>query len=230
MNRDALTFGPLPGLGKPDRWLLVLSIVAGALYLVTPHSAQFPVHVVVKALSIAPLAVLAFRVLHGGDRLLLGAALAFSSLGDVLLDLPGNHFVQGLLAFLVAHVLYIALFVGNWRRPRMPGRAQVAMAAAVIMYSVLLFMWLAPGLGELVLPVTIYTGALTLMAVTSIMARFATPIVPFGAILFVISDSMIAAGRFRTALPLAGVLIWVTYYVGQYCIAVGYLREKTRNG
>ena len=123
-------------------------------------------------------------------------------------------------------VLYIGLFVRSWRRPLRVGGAPIATAVGVVAYSGLLFAWLVPGLGALAVPVTLYSGALTLMAVTSIMAGFTRPIVPIGAILFVVSDSMIAAGRFRTAVPLAGVLIWVTYYVGQYCIAVGFLREK----
>ena len=185
MNRDALTFGRLPGADRSDRWLLLLSLAAGVSYLILPHAALFPSHVVVKALSIAPLAVVAVRVLRGHDRFLLGAALALSSVGDVLLDLPGQHFVQGLIAFLIAHVLYIGLFVRSWRRPLRVGGAPIATAVGVVAYSGLLFAWLVPGLGALAVPVTLYSGALTLMAVTSIMAGFTRPIVPIGAILFV---------------------------------------------
>ena len=43
--------------------------------------------------------------------------------------------------------------------------------------------------------------------------------------LFLISDSLIAAGRFKTALPLIA-LIWPAYYLGQYGIAIGFLQDK----
>jgi uncharacterized membrane protein YhhN len=55
---------------------------------------------------------------------------------------------------------------------------------------------------------------------------FSRPFVWIGALLFLISDSLLAAGRFKTSLPLAAVLIWPTYYLGQYGITMGFLHEK----
>ena len=75
-------------------------------------------------------------------------------------------------------------------------------------------------------PVLIYSGAITVMTVSTILAGFSRPFVWIGAMLFMISDSLIAAGRFRTPVPLAVYLIWPTYYLGQYGIAIGFLREK----
>lgn len=226
MHSDALTFGPLRGFTRVDQWLLLSSIAAATTYLATGGAEPFPGSIAVKAMSIAPLAILAFRLLRHHDRLLLGGALSVSSFGDILLDLPDRYFVHGLLAFLVAHVLYITLFVRGWPRPLRPRVGQVVLAMLVIAHSALLLAWLAPALGALTVPATLYSGALTLMAVTAILAKFAKPIVPFGAILFVLSDSMIAAGRFKTAVPLAAYLIWATYYAGQYCIAIGFLRDR----
>jgi hypothetical protein len=40
-----------------------------------------------------------------------------------------------------------------------------------------------------------------------------------------ISDSLIAAARFATGWSLAAWLIWPTYYLGQYGIVIGFLRE-----
>lgn len=237
MNTDALTFGRLRSFGATDKWLLLLSIVCGAAYLVTQSVQPFPGSIVLKALSIAPLAVLAFRLLgetkpHGiewlrdRDNVILAAALSFSCLGDVFLDLPGNNFVQGLVSFLVAHFIYILLFVRNWPRPLRPSGGQMILAAAVLIFSLTLSNWLAPNLGAMAKPVMVYICAITVMVVSTILAGFSKRYVWIGAMLFMLSDSMIAAGRFKAPVPLADYLIWGTYYLGQYCIAIGFLREK----
>ena len=79
----------------------VLSVVCGFVYLVTAPWQPYPGSVIVKGLSVGPLAVLAF--VAGSP--ILGTALALSALGDVLLDLdPERLFVFGLGSFLVAHL------------------------------------------------------------------------------------------------------------------------------
>lgn len=239
MNTNALTFGRLHGFGAPDKWLLLLSIASSSIYLATQSLQPFPGSIVLKGLSIAPLALLALRLLrqvkphpHGiewfrdRDNLILGAALTFSCLGDIFLDLPEKYFVQGLVSFLVAHFIYILLFVRNWTRPLRPGSGQLILAAAVLIYSLLLSNWLSPNLGKMAGPVMVYICAITVMTVSTIFAGFSKPYVWIGAILFMISDSMIAAGRFKMPLPGSEYLIWATYYLGQYGIAMGFLREK----
>jgi uncharacterized membrane protein YhhN len=154
-------------------------------------------------------------------------ALAFSSLGDALLDLgPESFFIGGLLAFLVAHLIYILLFVRNRARPLKPTGWQLALMAAVLIYSVLLSQWLAPSLGALAGPVMIYVCVITAMAVSAILAGFSKPWVCSGVILFLISDSILAVNKFKSAIPLGGYLIWATYYLAQYGIAIGFLRGK----
>ncbi|MBL8189445.1 MAG: lysoplasmalogenase [Acidobacteria bacterium] len=237
MNTDVLTFGRLRGFGEADKAFLLLSILCGVVYLATQTIQPFPGSIAVKALSIAPLAVLAFKLLRGArpqgiewlrdrDNLILGTALSFSCLGDIFLDLPGNFFVQGLVSFLVAHFIYILLFVRNWSRPLRPNGWQLVLMAGVLITSLLLSNWLSPNLGAMAKPVMVYICAITVMVISSILAGFSKPYVWVGAVLFLISDSMIAAGRFKTPVPFAEYLIWATYYLGQYGIAIGFLREK----
>jgi len=237
---DALTFGRLRDFGQADRWLLLLSIMSSTAYLATRGVQPFPGRIALKALSMAPLAVLTFRVLgsaerrpdgagwlRGRDHLILAAALALSCLGDILLALgPRRYFIHALRAFLFAHLAYILLFTRAWPRPLRPSGGQVVLTVLVLVYSVLLSSWLSSGLGAQAVPVLIYSGAITVMTVSTILAGFSRPFVWIGAMLFMISDSLIAAGRFRTPVPLAVYLIWPTYYLGQYGIAIGFLREK----
>ena len=237
---NTLTFGRLRNFDALDKWLLLLSIGSSVAYLATRGIQPFPGSALLKALGMAPLAVLAFRVLEKGERPmgdgagtgvrdghLLAAALALSCVGDVLLHLGfRRYFGFGLGAFFFAHVAYILLFVRSWPRPLRPRRLELLLVAAVIAYGVAVTGWLSSHLGGYSVPVIAYAIAITAMTVSAILAGFSTPLVWMGAMLFVLSDSLIAAGRFRTAVPLAAYLIWPTYYLGQYGIAIGFLREK----
>lgn len=209
-----------------DRALLVLSVICGFSYLVTQSFQPFPGSVLLKVLSVTPLAAIAFRATVT-SRVILGTALAFSSLGDALLDLaPGRFFIGGLLAFLAAHLIYILLFVRNRVRPLKPKGWQLALVVAVLIYSVLLSLWLAPGLGALTGPVMVYVCVITVMVAAAILAGYSKPWVCSGAILFLISDSILAVNKFKSPVPMAGYLIWATYYLAQYGIAIGFLQEK----
>jgi uncharacterized membrane protein YhhN len=235
-----LTFGRLRHFGVLERWLLFLSIGSSAAYLVTRGIQPFPGSVVLKGLAMAPLAVLAVRVLGEVDRArgatardshLLGAALALSCLGDVLLHLGfRSYFGLALAAFLFAHIAYILLFARSWTRPLRPSRRELTLAALILAYSVVVTGWLTSNLGAYAVPLIVYSAAITAMTMSAVLARFSTPLVVIGAMLFLLSDSLIAAWRFKATLPLGAYLIWPTYYVGQYAIAIGVLRESAGDG
>lgn len=225
-----LTFGRLRGFGRVDACLLLLSIVSSAAYLAMRGGRPTASIVVLKALSIAPLAVLTFRVLGKagarGHGVILAAALTLSCVGDVLLAVdPRRYFAHALQVFLLAHLAYNLLFVRSWRRPLRPGGRRLIASGLVLAYSLLLTSWLAPGFGRLAVPAIVYAGAITAMTISTILAGFSRPFVVLGAILFMISDSLIAVARFNPGGPLAAYLIWPTYYLGQYGIAIGFLRE-----
>ncbi len=240
MSLDSLTFGRLRRFSALDRGLLLLSIICSFFYLATQSFRPYPGSVLLKILSVAPLAVIAFRALEepstnprgvewlrDRDNLILGMALAFSSLGDAFLDIgPESLFLQGLLAFLVAHLIYILLFVRNWVRPLRPRGWQLGILAAVLIYSMLLSQWLAPSLGAVAGPVMLYVCVITVMVLSATLAEFSKPWIYSGVILFLISDSIIAVNKFKSPVPFGGYLVWVTYYLAQYGIAIGFLREK----
>lgn len=230
MNTATLTLSRKSGLGAIEQTLLLLSLACSTLYFVTKSWQPFPGSVVLKGLCIAPLAVIAFRLLPSPNHLLLGGALAFSTLGDILLDWPGldlrGMFVQGLGAFLIAHLIYAVLFVRNWQRPvRLSTNQQISLTA-LLFFSLAQMMWLWPGLGQLAVPVACYSGALTLMVASAIIGRFRQSWIVWGALLFLISDSLIGINKFKTPVPLHDYLVWATYYLGQCGIALGFLREQ----
>jgi uncharacterized membrane protein YhhN len=208
-----------------DRLLLALSIGCGAAYLILPG---FAGSVAIKVLSIAPLALIAFRVLRDRDGLMLGNSLSFSTLGDMFLGLDADRlFIFGLASFLIAHLLYIVLFARNRPEPRING-SQKMLAVLLVIFSASMFVWLWPNLGDMRLAVVVYLCAITGMGVTALLAGFRAPWVTLGAMLFIVSDSMIAVSKFKSPIEYGNYLIWATYYIGQLFIALGYIREKQK--
>jgi uncharacterized membrane protein YhhN len=79
------------------------------------------------------------------------------------------------------------------------------------------------------IPVTIYALVISIMLLMSIKAFFewkkpANLLVLIGALLFVISDSILAINKFYTILPFSSFLIMSTYLGAQYFIVKAILR------
>jgi len=150
-------------------------------------------------------------------------ALAFCLLGDVLLMLPGNLFVPGLLAFLIGHLLFI---VGLLQPPSPPGTppfafsptglvvASVVAVAYGAIPATLLFRSLSRhGTTELLAPVAVYLVTILTMAVLA--ANVGVPAAAAGAAFFVVSDTLLALNRFVRPIPLGNVAVHVTYHLAQ---------------
>lgn len=153
---------------------------------------------------------------HGDTRTWFVVALVLSLSGDVFLMLPGNFFVYGLGSFLLGHVAYVVGLnlhtEGNWWY-----------AVPVVLVVALLAVRLVGGIRRgdtpgLVGPVVAYViviGAMGTSAVASGNALAAA-----GALLFMLSDSLIGETRFVRPWVGAGVAIMVTYHVGQALLTV----------
>lgn len=215
------------GFRSASRTLLYLSGSASFLYFATIPWPGAGWRVAAKGLSVAPLALVAWRELPPGQaRALLAGALALGSLGDVLLDLSPELFTAGLGAFLVGHLLYLWLWTSHWRRPLRPGRGTLLRAALVLGACAALAAVLTPRLGGLAAPVILYMAAISAMAAASAVAPFASLRIFWGAALFVFSDAVIALDKFHSPVPARGWLVWSTYYAAQWAILTGYLRER----
>jgi uncharacterized membrane protein YhhN len=181
------------------------------------------VHYVNKPLTTAliiAVAALAAAPVPPAYKTLVLAGLVFSLIGDAALMFPEKLFSAGLVAFLVAQVLYVFAF-------RTPAGQSVSFLTFLpcILYGLLMFFLLAPGLGPMKLPVLVYIGAITAMAGFA-ASRYVhlggtRPLLAFiGAVLFLISDSVLAYDRFGKKVPLARVLVLGTYFPAQLLIAL----------
>jgi uncharacterized membrane protein YhhN len=152
--------------------------------------------------------------------------LALCLVGDVFLMLPGNSFLAGLVAFLLAHVCYTVGLT-----PTLPPPATLAIAAIVALTGLTAYRRIADGLrhkrqASLLYPVAAYIIVIGLMLTTA-WATILRPewtalrraLLIGGASLFVASDAMLAWNRFVAPLPSGPVMVRVTYHLGQMALA-----------
>ncbi|MCF6766514.1 lysoplasmalogenase [Thiotrichales bacterium 19S3-7] len=147
------------------------------------------------------------------DLIVIG--LIFSLIGDVFLMLPQDRFVFGLIAFLVAHLIYIlalyfhVVYFDYW------------LLIPLIAYGVGIFIYLYAKLAEFKLPVIIYVCVILIMIWFAACWWFdGGPLaILVGALLFGLSDTVLAIDRFRYTFNSAQAIILMTYFIAQYLIA-----------
>lgn len=148
------------------------------------------------------------------------AGLLFSAAGDVFLMLPKDRFVPGLLSFLLAHLLYIAAFIEPAGFLASPLLALPFLLGAGLLLSILL-----PKAGSLKVPVCIYATALAVMGWQAAsrwlaLQDDASLYAMIGAILFLLSDSVLAFNRFVRPFRAAETILLTTYFAAQVLIAL----------
>jgi uncharacterized membrane protein YhhN len=198
-------------------WILWVAAAVALAYLVLQR--PYAGDVALKTSMCVLLAVVAFR----GKLQLFALALLFSAAGDAFLAYDGERlFIPGLASFLVTHVLYAVVFVLATKgatTPMSAGRKMmlVAIPAFAVAYGVVLW----PNLSALAIPVMLYIAAIVVMAMLSLRVRAIE--VPVGAILFMVSDSLISLEKFLWQAAWIGPLVWITYALAQLLITRGML-------
>jgi uncharacterized membrane protein YhhN len=202
--------------------LALLALASALLALAAERRGAVAAFYALKPLTTA--LILALPLLAGGGappgyRWPVVAGLAFSLAGDVFLMLPSDRFLAGLASFLAAHVCYIAAFAGAAG----PGADLVALAPFALWGGLMLaYVW--PGLGAMRVPAVFYGCAIAAMGWQAAAAwrAVSTPPALFalaGAACFVLSDSALAANRFRGPLPAAQPVVLSSYWAAQLLIA-----------
>jgi alkenylglycerophosphocholine/alkenylglycerophosphoethanolamine hydrolase len=160
------------------------------------------------------------------DASLIGGGLLLSAIGDLLLEASPALFLPGLLSFLLAHVLYVAAFVGRTRA------LHLLRLVPVIAFSWLVYRWLAPHLGAMRLPVLVYVVVISAMlwrAAAQVGEDRTGALRPWlatsGAVLFALSDVMVAYTRFVDPASALKLPLMLLYWAGQAGIAASSRRS-----
>lgn len=203
-------------------WLL-LGLLGAALFLYGRITGDTQLSLLSKGIPVIALLLWLRQAPAGTYRRWITVGLLFSLAGDLLLDWPGDLFVFGLGAFLVGHLAYLRAYCSDSRRP-----AFAALLLALIAGGAMF----ASGLGELLIPVACYATAISLMLWRA-LARIGHPdlqprstwLAAGGAVLFVLSDSLIGIDRFVASFDAAPYAIILTYWLGQWGIAASAFRR-----
>lgn len=165
-------------------------------------------------------------------------ALLFSWIGDCILmfaDRGELYFIFGLIAFLIAHILFIRLFFRQKSENKHSKNPLFWIGfIGIIIYLVSMLVFLFPTLGDLKFPVGIYAMTISIMLVIALKGAFnwknsSKYIVLLGAVFFVTSDSILAINKFHSPITLATFWIMLTYLIAQFCITYGILKLNKKS-
>jgi len=146
----------------------------------------------------------------------------FCFIGDVLLMFKGaNFFMYGLAAFLLGHIVYIKITASF-----LPKDLTVKMITSafpfVVFFGVLMYL-IYPNLNEMLIPVVVYGVTISTFGSVAFLNYRSEKSTEngwlfIGAILFILSDSLIALNKFYEPNELYGVTIMITYILAQFLI------------
>jgi len=180
------------------------------IYIFKPLTMVFILIIAVLKTKASP-AFYAFAIIAG---------LVCSMAGDIFLMLPSDQFILGLVSFLIAHLFYISAFTYHSKITRSPWPL-----IPFVIYGILIFVILSPYLGAMKFPVAAYIVVILVMGWRawerwSQAAEKTALLAFFGAVLFIISDSILALNRFREPFAVARALNLSTYFAAQWLIAL----------
>lgn len=175
-------------------------------------------------LKIAPIVTLLChvitRTLEAQDSRLatLLIALLFSLLGDWLLVYQNSsiYFVLGIVTFGVQQILYTILFGFS-----VDGIFPIGLIVAIV--SIIIYFYLLPNMKHfLILPSAVYCILIGCMLWRALVrfSKYGGSLNAAGAVLFYVSDSLLAINKFRHRIAYGDKLIMITYYTAQLFITV----------
>ncbi len=217
------------------RWFQILFFVVGALEIASQFFGLAIVHEVAKPMLVLLLVAYYQQSIPSLNKPFV-LALGFCWAGDVFLlfEKTQVYFMAGLGSFLIAHLF----FIFSYRQLRFAGEGAIGPQLARLSFPVILaisglVVVLYPKLGDLKIPLMVYALALTLMVLQAIFRLGRTSSQSFwmvcsGAILFMVSDSLLAINKFYQPISHAGVWVMSTYMAAVYLIVNGVMKHPAR--
>lgn len=161
---------------------------------------------------------------------LIVGALVFSTLGDVfLLSDAELFFMLGLGSFFIAHILYSWIFSAALRR-EFAFKVNLWPLSIILTYLIVFLGYLWASLGELLIPVVAYAFIISTMLFLAwtwhlSAQKKSTFIILMGALLFVVSDSLLAISLFKSSFYMDHFWVMFTYLSAQSLLIYGLWRR-----
>ena len=215
-------------MGNRRPWNCFVGLVAVTGFLIGIVADLHLLRLVTKPIPVLLMALAVFSSTGSvaGRRTFWG--LLFCALGDVLLEVSPATFTPGLGAFLVGHLFYTSAFLARSRTPHL------GLLPIFLLWGAGVVVHLHNGLATagMLGPVVLYSLAISAMmwraaacwaeAPRSSASRFGF----FGAVLFAVSDTLIALNRFGDPIDGAPYAIILLYWAGQMGITLSALQQE----
>lgn len=209
--------------------LVIIELVCGYV------SELAHLHYFSKPLIVISLLIFFFsqsRILDKPIKILMLLALLFSLIGDVALlfdTINPLYFIVGLASFLIAHIMYVLVFL----KQRDLKKSPLVFIGLMLIYAAFLFYMVNDGLGDLLIPVIVYMIVILSMSTSAFIRQKHLNLKSYnwvfvGALLFMLSDSILALNKFYQPNELSSIFIMLTYALAQYCIVIGILKHNEK--
>jgi uncharacterized membrane protein YhhN len=159
------------------------------------------------------------------------AGMVFACMGDIFLMLPNEYFMAGLGCFLVMQWLYTYVFVQE-RDESLTLSFYLGTLAPILFLLIGLNYVVLSAISDdaLAFAVILYAVSIATMALFAFLRKrkgfeMSHTKVACGAMLFLISDALLAMDRFVAPIPESTIWVMSTYAAAQYLIVVGMQRN-----
>lgn len=215
---------------KPFLWCFGIILIIELVVVSNPEWRPF--RIITKPLVVG--SILVFFLIQKVDRktkVLVTTALLFSLIGDFQLIYAGEYeslFLGGLLAFLIAHIMYIIQF----SRTRNKDVGISAPLLVLLAYAASMLWYLSDSLNDMAIPVAVYIAVILIMILFAYlrddsMMDNSYIYVLSGALLFMLSDSIVGITRFKSDIPFSRILVMGIYGIAQLLMVLGILKSAT---
>ena len=183
-----------------------------------PYAGNF----IIKTIPAISLAVLALIKVRGITGRLLFVSLLLCAAGDVALELEaGKYFIVGLGLFLIAQIMFIVTFSRDFKMQK----SRIPIIVILAIYALAMAYIMTPSLKEMAIPVYFYLVVITLMGIFAALRAARNKFTLYGAVSFIVSDSILAINKFMMPVPAVDYIVMVTYYLALFLIVYGFLKE-----
>ncbi|HCI28969.1 MAG TPA: lysoplasmalogenase [Fervidobacterium sp.] len=168
---------------------------------------------ILKVFTTISFALFAFAGVDKGLEIIIAYGLIVCALGDLFMEYE-NTFMLGMLSFLVGQILYISGFLRTYE---MNGWDKLLYFVLILTGGLCYYFFgLLKSLGKDKIPVLVYLIAICTMLWSTIPSMSSATA---GALLFVISDSLLAYDKYVGRIKNRDFLVLSTYFIGQFLIA-----------
>lgn len=215
-----------PELEKHRTFILTFICIVLIEIFISPRYPQL--RLLTKGAIVSSLLIYYILKVPPQNRLYILALIA-ALVGDLFLAIQkGNYFELGLGSFLVMQILYILIFK---RAFTMPSGTKLWISLGILFFYIAFAIFSWGSFGELQIPVLIYALAILSMLFVAININTGTYFnyLGWGALLFVISDLILAINKFLMPIPMEHLLVMATYGAAQLLICLGLILSYERS-